>query len=352
MYSFKRYTHTWEFLNEIPQKIIKSFSNFHETINNWQAELNIEFSSKVSFDFLNFWDLVKIFFNWKIIYAWFILRKEFIYWSEKSLFVSLIWIIDALRYFETTSLKNYVWSISKYDRSYVDWRAATFFEEMFEFLKENESNIFKFDLGKIKDLATDWEDFINWTFIDLLKHYQKYYKMDFFIWADWYLKVWEQKKHKLIFWKDIFEIKIDIDISETFNFVEAKWKFYFKWEVLFDVLKAKDEEKIKKYWVRYKHFWEKMFWVRNEDNREKLWEEMQEYINKILKENSEPKENIKLKIYEKKYFWVLNVLDKITVKNFERDITDKKIVKISYFPDYIELELETYNTLWNILLWQ
>lgn len=355
MYSFKKYSHNGDFISEIPQKFIKNIPTFHETMNSGQWELSLEFNENVSENFLKFWELVKIFYNENLIYSWFVSRREKIFSEKNSIVFYLVGIIDILRNYRRKLLKTY--TFSEYDRNISVWKAKTFFAEMIEIMNQN-TNIFKFDESKIFDISENHNEWVSWSFLDLLNFFQKKYEMHYFIWADGLLKVWTQEKnHTLLFNKDIFEIKIETEFWEVVNFAEFKAKY-----ILYDnswlhnteeYISVKDEESIKKIWLKYKEFPSKHFWtvlVRDYDNfHENI---AKKHIRDILEKAKNPFLNIKLKIFDKKYFWVLKVLDTLTIKNFSEEIENKKIVKISYNENYMEVELENYNILWNIILWQ
>lgn len=355
MYNFKKYSHNGDFISEIPQKFIKNIPTFHETINSGQWELSLEFSENISENFLKFWELVKIFYDWKIIYSWFVSRIEKNFSEKNSIVFYLIWLFDILRNFQTFWLPTYYKSIDKINKNTVNWKTKNFLKEMIDYLNIT-SNNFNFDERKILDLSSEKNDLIRWTFLDFLNHFLKNFSMNFHIWADWFLKIWEQNNFTLIFWKDISEIKIDTETSEIVNKAQFEIKYLLvgDWSsdnmVQYEYLE--DEESIKKIWLKYKSLWSKHFWTILISELDKFNEKKQNYMREIFEKYKKPTLNIKLKIFDKKYFWVLKVLDTLTIKNFSEEIENKKIVKISYNSDYMEVELENFNSLWSLILWE
>ena len=353
MYSFKKYTHRWDFISEIPLQFIKSTPTFHETINSWQWECVLEISNKVSENFIDFWNLVRIFYDWRYLYSGFVIRKEFKVSAEWDWYtISLIWVFDALRNYDISKIKSYKYhkwegefGINT-DWSTVVWRASTFFQDMIYYLRETECNIYRFDINEIYDPTPEQHKSVKWTFLDLLDFYKKQFNMEYFIWADWLLIVsWGNKfrHHNLIFKKDVMEITTDSDILNMANSVFFIREYYVNGLRTSGDMSLSDEESIRKYWLKYKNFWEYTY---ND------YKDAENKIKELLETHKNPTYNIKLKIYNKKWFWALQVLDRVTIKNIKQEIIKKKIVKISYNADYMEVELESYNTLWNILLWQ
>lgn len=355
MYSFKKYSHRWDFISEIPQNFIINKPKFHETMNSWQWELALELSENISENFLKFWELIKIFYEWKLIYSWFVSRREKIFSEKNSIVFYIIWFFDILRNYKIHWLPSYAENIDKYDRNYINWNAILYYQEMIEYLNIN-SNNFIFDREKITDLSKNHNEIFSWNFLDLLNFFLKEYEMNYFIWADWILKVWLQENHTLFFNKDIFEIKIEVETWDVVNYAEYKAKLKIQDSSGIsdeeEYIYVKDEESIKKIWLKYKQFPDYHFWVVEVWNYDIYRKRAEKHIKDILEKAKNPFVNIKIKIFDKKYFWVLKVLDTLTIKNFSEEIENKKIVKITYNENYMEVELENYNILWNILLWQ
>lgn len=345
MYSLKKYNHNGDFISEIPPYFIKNIWNFTETINSWQGELTIELSDKISENFLNFWDLIKIFFDWRLIYSWFLLSKNIFIWDKNTFEISLIWFLDNLRNYLTQDLKTYKyytykqnWRIET-DYNLKIWNILNIYEEMINILRENESEIFNFDKNEIKNVVSEYHNVYSWTFVDLLNGFSEYYDMNYFLWANWKIRTsWSPniKNYNLVFWKDIFDISIKSDYLDLINYVKMGWI----WENDWGILKVKDEDSIKKYWMKYLEIEDKYFYKK---------QSALDFMKRKLVLN--PFENIKFKIYDKKFFWVLKILDLVTITNFKNKIENKKIVKITYNINYMEVELENFKTLWKEILW-
>ncbi len=331
-YQVKVYNNNWTVLIDTikPKDIISNIS-FSANINWWQWQLNIEINKDINDTTYNLYNIVRV--NeysdnnkqGRWIYYWYIsklVRKQTT--TRQTIVLTCLGIASLLPRILTG------WYTDQDPAQSVRDITNQFNTKMWNNLIYYWSNVENFGTNlKINQ----WSNALEW-----LQNCQKITNFWWFINGDW--EIYFKPKpttatHKLKNKKDVEQIIIDEDWENIVNRINVfviplPWKTY------------EDATSIATYWLSEtsENVSDNYAWVSGQDM----------YWTKFIEEHKDPKRKTSLIVNNQYDIGSINPGESIKVLNFEYDIDNLQIVQFTYTSDKINLNLEAFDSFWDLVI--
>jgi len=319
-YNAKVYKLDWTYKFTINPQYVKSDINLSTQINWWQNELKLIFNLDnvdiENTDIIKVYEITENYTNWILVYTWIVQNViKRITNASYEVELPLLWLASIFTY------KIYNWTRDEEPADMVKYFIA-------------QSNL-DYNLFSYWDIQNYWTtlniEFDNKNFLECLNTIAEATWFYFYINADWTIDFKPkdtEPTHKLTLWKDVDNLELFNDTEELVNKLTLEWD---GWTTIYE-----DTTSQWIYWVREK-------FISKTDLQDQV--SADEYWNNYITNNKNPKSSTKIKI-NINFNWIIRVWQNISVLNTKLDIKNKQIVRASYSRDYINIELEKYETFW------
>lgn len=330
-YLIKIYNSDWTFKENVSENKVTWWVRFSQTINAWQGQFNLVISEKFNDLWIEKNDFVKIFvydnnFNWKLIYTWVIESINRIY-SQNIINYTCRWLWSLLNRVIFEYWWNKEFSLNK-DPWLIIKDIITYFNNIYSWDWLNDSWVTNFWSNiNIAFSYNNCFSAIN-NIVDSTNFY-------FIIKEDWTV-VFKAKDinntHSFIVWKNVNEINIVEDISNIKNKVILSYNWWYT--------TSEDVASQNNYWLF------EILETRSDINDLST---ANETANNIISEFKDPKNKITININNKYPIENIKPWDTVRVNNIEYSIDWIQIQRITYNSEEIVLELDEYDSIWEIL---
>ena len=334
-YLIKSYELDWSFKEIINENIVSSSISFTENINWWQWQLSLLLNKDFTNTDIEKSNFIKVFIyddnysNGNLIYTWIVERIKRIYTANTNqVEIVCLWLWSLLTrlYFEKNWNKKFsettktAWEIV---RNIIDYFNS---EYSWNWLNSNELDITWTNI----DISFDFT-----ICFEAIKNLSETAWFYFFIKKDWTV-VFKPKQlintHKFTAWKDLQNLTIEEDIYDLENkiYLDYNW-----WQV-----NNKDSNSINKNWK-----------IEKKENRSDVSNNStaNTTLTNILNNRKEPKQKTTLQINTNYILENIHPWDNVRINNLNYTIDNKQIQKITYTPELVTINLEEFDSIWQIL---
>jgi len=300
-----------------------SIWSFSAQENWWLWDLQLEVKKTIWEDRLNYWDIIEIKKNKQVIYTWTILNVARVI-DEKweYLKIKLVWLFWLLKTCLVT--KDYNDTASNIIKDLIDL-----------FNQEYWTNIFLYSSSTIEDTTTNINiSFSKKDYLYCINEIVKTSWLKLYIWADrnvYFKSRWTEPNHRLAVWREIINITRESLWEDICNSLILKYNW---WEKVYEDLNTT-------YPKREKYI-DKSSEINDVQTADEYWNEYIEKYKEIIKKTS-------IIVWNDYNFFDIKPLDLIKIKNFWENIWLLQVSRVSYSTREARIDLEKYNSLWEII---
>jgi len=331
-YQVKVYNKTWSTLIDTisPKKIISDI-RFSENINWWQWQLQLQLNMNFEQITYSLRDVIKVIeFNdkykqWRQIYFWYISRIIRTQTSTiETITLTCLWIATLLSSIEFSWIYNQdpadtiKTAINNFNTEYW-WNLFT---------TNNVNNYWSTEYVWLSSWTTTLEAFkIIWDTTNYFRYIDAYGDVTFRLKSAF-------PDHRLKNQKDIEKISITEDSEWIINYLTT-------YGVMLPEKIYQDSISIALYWkIETRIDLKDMYNTWSQDS----------FSNNYISKHKDIKVQTKVSVNTKYDIWSLSPWDTIKVLNSKYVINNLQIIRISYTPDLVSLDLENYISFWDLII--
>lgn len=288
-------------------------------INGWYGSTKISFVLPISNTNFEIWNIIRLQFEKNLLFRWSIIEVKKVYWKRKqTIELKMIW------------LSWLAWTIQT-NAIYTDTASNIMKDLIDNFNIEYGSNILSYDSLTIPDSVWNISlDFSKYTsYLNAMKEVAETSGLFMFIDNLWIIYLKERSNfdtHKLKTWKQINTLSVTEDWTDLVNKLILK---YATWTKTYQ-----DAPSQAQYTVREKYI-DKSSELSNVATADIYWASyLSQYKDKIKK--------ISIQVNNEYNFFEIKPWDLMTIRNINYDIAELQVVKVRYWLETCDIELEVF----------